>query len=59
MTLGYADGHADYYKWREEETRDLTQKIRNNISGSPNMKPGNEDLVKMQIGIFGKLGYTP
>ena len=59
VTLGYADGHADYYKWREEETRDLTQKIRNNISGSPNMKPGNEDLVKMQIGIFGKLGYTP
>ena len=60
VTLGYADGHADYYKWREKDTLDLTRKIRedpSSVTVGDLSQPGNEDLIKMQRGIFGALGY--
>jgi prepilin-type N-terminal cleavage/methylation domain-containing protein/prepilin-type processing-associated H-X9-DG protein len=59
VTLGYADGHADYYKWREKDTLDLIRKIREgSVASSDLSQPaGNKDLIKMQRGIFGTLGY--
>ncbi len=60
ITLGYADGHAEYYKWREKDTLDLTRKIRenpNSVTVGDLSQPGNEDLVMIQKAIYGKLGY--
>jgi len=53
ITLGYADGHSGFVKWRDQRTIDLSQEIPGT---SPN-QDDNEDLVMIQKGIFGKLGY--
>ena len=54
LTLGYADGHAEYYKWRDQDTIDLAQGVTFNLN-----QPGNEDLIVIQRGVFGELGYIP
>jgi prepilin-type N-terminal cleavage/methylation domain-containing protein/prepilin-type processing-associated H-X9-DG protein len=53
ITLGYADGHSDFLKWRNQDTIDLSHKE----PGSSLSQPGNEDLAMIQRGIYGKLGY--
>jgi len=53
ITLGYADGHSGFFKWRDQDTIDLSQ-------GKPGVQmsqPGNEDLAMIQKGIYGTLGY--
>jgi prepilin-type N-terminal cleavage/methylation domain-containing protein/prepilin-type processing-associated H-X9-DG protein len=55
ITLGYADGHSGFVKWRDRDTIDLSQEK----PGTSYSQPGNEDLVMIQKGIYGKLGYTP
>ena len=61
ITLGYIDGHAEFYKWRDKDTIELGEKADQgvNIGGPPYMDPGNPDLMMMQRGIYGKLGYVP
>jgi len=62
ITLGYADGHSEYYKWRGKDTLDLTRKIREDpgsVTVGDLSQPGNEDLFMIQKGIFGELGYLP
>jgi prepilin-type N-terminal cleavage/methylation domain-containing protein/prepilin-type processing-associated H-X9-DG protein len=62
ITLGYADGHADYYKWREKDTLDLTRKIRedpDSVTVGDLSQPGNKDIFMIQRRIFGELGYSP
>jgi len=54
ITLGYADGHSDFYKWRDQRTIDLGLGDSSTYS-----QPGNEDLQMIQRGIYGELGYTP
>ncbi len=54
ITLGYADGHSGFVKWRDKRTIELSEGITTDPS-----QPGNEDLIMMQKGIFGKLGYSP
>jgi len=55
-TFSFADGHSEYWKWQDQRTLD----------GPPSgqwwlgwASPGNEDLQRLQIGIWGELGYTP
>ena len=52
VTLGYIDGHADFYKWRDERT------IEAGESGNPGgQQANNTDLMMMQRGMFGSIGY--
>jgi prepilin-type N-terminal cleavage/methylation domain-containing protein/prepilin-type processing-associated H-X9-DG protein len=52
-TFSFADGHSDYWKYRDKRT------IEYNYSDRGITQPGNEDLHKMQIAVWGKLGYKP
>ncbi len=57
VTLGYADGHSGFVKWKDKRTIELSTEV---ITGSVNRnQPGNEDLIMIQRGIYGTLGYTP
>lgn len=53
ITLGYADGHSGFFRWRDQDTIDLSQ----GKPGSSLSQPGNEDLAMIQRAIYGKLGY--
>ncbi len=53
ITLGYADGHSSFVKWRDQDTIDLSRQK----PGASYSQPGNKDLAMIQEGIFGKLGY--
>jgi len=52
VTLSFADGHAEYWKWQGRKTI---------------LKPGDDpttsgewrDLLRVQIGVWGGLGYNP
>ena len=52
--FSFADGHSDYWKWKDS----LTVKFGNE-ENVDSRQPGNPDLVKVQKGMWGKLGYTP
>jgi prepilin-type processing-associated H-X9-DG protein len=55
--VSYADGHSARWMWRAKET------VTCGETGATNCQPttpaGKQDLYKMQIGCWGKLGYTP
>ncbi len=54
VTLGFIDGHADFYKWQDEKT------ITAGETGNPGGNQGiNPDLIMMQRGTYGNLGYQP
>ena len=53
--FSYADGHSEYWKWTDGRTIALG---RLEQSASVN-QPDNPDLVKLQMAMWGKLGYTP
>ena len=62
-TFSFADGHSERWKWRDQRTLDVAgadysqwQEIARN--GGSSTQPGNQDLHRVQIGVFGKLGYT-
>ncbi len=55
VTLGYVDGHADFYKWRDKQTIKAGEAAE--TWGAIDSQVDNPDLKMMQIGIFGKLGY--
>ena len=59
----YADGHAEYHKWRDQRTIDLAELRPPYKHVNPGYasvsQPGNEDLEWVQRGIWGKLDYTP
>jgi prepilin-type N-terminal cleavage/methylation domain-containing protein/prepilin-type processing-associated H-X9-DG protein len=61
-TVSFADGHAAYWKWKARET------VENGRAYNACMHPsqltpatctGINDLYKMQIGCWGRIGYTP
>jgi len=54
ITLGFADGHSEYYKWKDKQTIDLANGVTSNPS-----QPGNQDLMRIQRGVYGELGYNP
>jgi prepilin-type N-terminal cleavage/methylation domain-containing protein/prepilin-type processing-associated H-X9-DG protein len=51
VTLGFIDGHAQFYKWRDERT------IKTGEGDLDVDHDDNKDLMMMQRGIFGSLGY--
>ncbi|MGD0077889.1 MAG: hypothetical protein ABSB91_04585 [Sedimentisphaerales bacterium] len=63
-TVSYADGHAEYWKWKGQETIDYGKAFDSNpcnppIFLSPVTCDGINDLYKIQIGCWGTIGYTP
>jgi len=60
-TFSYMDGHADYHKWQGVETIKQGREHERRWAGdfTPATEEGLADLQWMQIGIWGKLGYTP
>ena len=52
--FSFADGHSEYWKWKDP----LTVKLGEGGSDAPN-QPGNADLIQVQKGVWGKLGYRP
>ena len=62
--FGFADGHSDYWKWKDPRTlevakMDYDQWQASGRQGSLSTQPGNEDLHRVQTGVWTKLGYTP
>ncbi len=59
----FADGHSEYYKWRDGRTMDLAVLRAPYENVNPDYAsvshPGNEDLEWVQRGIWGKLQYEP
>ncbi len=61
-TFSFADGHAEYWKWKGQETVKIGKEsdkthLENNIPATT--PDGQADLQRLQIGVWGKLGYTP
>ena len=54
LIVAMADGHAEYWKWCDSRTIDLSHGL-----GVDRTQPGNPDLHKVQRAMWGKLGYEP
>jgi prepilin-type N-terminal cleavage/methylation domain-containing protein/prepilin-type processing-associated H-X9-DG protein len=55
--VSFADGHADYWKWKGKKTLE-TGKMVNPLHQMVPMTPEEkEDLETMQKGVWGRLGY--
>jgi prepilin-type N-terminal cleavage/methylation domain-containing protein/prepilin-type processing-associated H-X9-DG protein len=52
--FSFADGHSDYWKWKDPRTVKLAE-----MTISENAQPGNPDLHAVQKAAWGKLGYKP
>jgi prepilin-type processing-associated H-X9-DG protein len=57
MTLSFADGHADYWKWNGQETVANSKLDNPKQDLQPTTQAGFEDLHKFQKGVWGRLGY--
>jgi len=62
--FSFADGHSDYWKWKDERTlqvcnADYDQWQNTLRNGAMALQPGNDDLHKVQMAVWTKLGYTP
>jgi prepilin-type N-terminal cleavage/methylation domain-containing protein/prepilin-type processing-associated H-X9-DG protein len=53
--FSFADGHSEYWKWKDQRTIDYGKMI----VGADPYQPGNPDLHRVQKAMWGKLGYTP
>jgi prepilin-type N-terminal cleavage/methylation domain-containing protein/prepilin-type processing-associated H-X9-DG protein len=53
-TFSFADGHSEYWKWKDPDTI----KLGNGEITNKN-QPGNPDLVRVQMAHWGELGYKP
>jgi prepilin-type processing-associated H-X9-DG protein len=60
-TFGFADGHSEYWKWKGKDTVEIGKRQdRMHTSIEPATTPdGKRDLYRVQIGVWGKLGYAP
>jgi prepilin-type N-terminal cleavage/methylation domain-containing protein/prepilin-type processing-associated H-X9-DG protein len=55
--MSFADGHSARWMWKSKETVKCGE---NNVINCPTTTPdGKQDLYKVQLGCWGKLGYTP
>ena len=62
VTVSYADGHVEHWKWMGTDTIKHARQYENmgpQVGWKPNSDPGFRDLYKMQKGCWGKLGYFP
>jgi prepilin-type N-terminal cleavage/methylation domain-containing protein/prepilin-type processing-associated H-X9-DG protein len=53
-TFSFADGHSEFWKWRDSRTLEVS-----GYSASGTIQPGNADLHKVQRAAWGTLLYTP
>ncbi len=61
-TLALADGHCDWWGWRDQRTIDYGNEpwaVSESPGGVAKLQPGNVDLMKMQKAAWGTLGYEP
>jgi len=62
--FSFADGHSEYWKWKDPRTLDVAKadydvwQSSGRTSGE-STQPGNEDLHRVQRGVWTKLGYEP
>jgi len=61
VTVSFADGHVDHWKWRGTDTIKRARDMENQHTSNwtPLTEEGFADLYKMQSGCWGRLGYTP
>ncbi len=55
--VSFADGHSEYWKYSGAETIDAGKQVNPPYNFTPTTDDGREDLKKMQIAIWGRLGY--
>jgi len=60
-TLNFADGHAEYWKWKGIDTRQQGKNRDRTHPGQfqPETEEGYQDLYRLQRATFGRLGYSP
>ena len=61
VTLSFADGHCEYWKWVAAETVEHGREaiIGYPTTWAPTTPEGHHDLYRMQKGCWGGLGYDP
>jgi len=62
--FGFADGHSEYWKWKDPRTLEVAKADydawqSSGRNGAEATQPGNEDLHRVQRGVWTKLGYEP
>jgi len=62
--FAFADGHSEYWKWSDPRTLDVAKADYaqwQNVGrfGGESAQIGNQDLERVQRGVFGQLGYAP
>ncbi len=57
-TLSFADGHSEYWKWKDPRTVKLAEEV-GPLNWRAETHVGNKDLHRCQRALWGKLGYTP
>jgi len=62
--FSFADGHSEYWKWKDPRTLDVAKMDYDQWQSSgrqsgESTQPGNEDLHRVQRGVWSKLGYEP
>jgi prepilin-type N-terminal cleavage/methylation domain-containing protein/prepilin-type processing-associated H-X9-DG protein len=62
VTVSFADGHVEHWKWRGNDTIKHARDFENlppQVGWVPTSDEGYDDLYAMQKGCWGKLGYKP
>jgi prepilin-type N-terminal cleavage/methylation domain-containing protein/prepilin-type processing-associated H-X9-DG protein len=59
VTVSFADGHVEHWKWRAGETIKYARDHENlpPVNWTPETDDGHDDLQQIQKGCWGKLGY--
>ena len=55
--VSFADGHGEFWKWKSQETISIGN--GGTYAIAPVSASAKQDLYRVQIGCWGKLGYTP
>jgi len=55
--VAFADGHSEYWKYRGKETIEAGKQVNPPYNYSPTTEAGREDLQRIQIATWGRLGY--
>lgn len=60
--FSFADGHSEFWSWKDSRTVDLAKKCfeaktPEARSYAESSQPGNEDLLRIQQGVWGKVDY--
>jgi len=58
-TFSFADGHTEHWKWKGRDTIEFGLSNPPEYGECPTTLDGIRDLVRVQIGVWGGLGYNP